>query len=471
MSRLYLRLLLWFVLANVATLMVSVFVTERIARYNYGDDPDWAALAEEANDAYINQGTSGLVAWIEQQRHRGIEAALYENEKSLGGRTLPMLRRPPSLLFSEEPDERDRDRLPPENGEGGPPPPEGTAIGSINSFIRGGPPRRLITIGQAVTGRDGITRQLVAMRRPRPPFPSMPIVWATQIAASLLIIGVVGWWIARTIARPVAAVREAARRFASGDLAARVPARYTQSGDEVGDLARDFDRMAGRIETLVTSERGVLQDVSHELRSPLARLHLLLDLAQRSPPHEAAAHFTRAEHEISRLDQLIGQALALSRLESDLPGSDRLSFDLSELLHAKIEDWQLEAGARDVGLELVELPDGLSIAGSEELVGRAIDNLLANAIKFSDDGGRVQVTLSRRASDVEIRVRDHGPGVPEEDLSRLFRPFFRGTNAVRAEGHGLGLAIVQRVVTAHRGSVSAVNAPGGGLEVVLRLPS
>lgn len=469
MSRLYLRLLLWFVLANVATLMVSVFVTERIARYNYGDDPDWAALAEEANDAYINQGSSGLIAWIEQQRRRGIEAALYENEKSLGGRTMPMLRRPPSLLFSEEPDERDRP--PPENGEGGPPPPASIAIGGVSSFIHAGPPRRLITIGQAVTGRDGITRQLVAMRRPRPPFPGMQIVWATQIAVSLLVIGVVGWWIARTIARPVAAVREAARRFASGDLAARVPARYTQSGDEVGDLARDFDRMAERIETLVTSERGVLQDVSHELRSPLARLHLLLDLAQRSPPHEAAAHFTRAEHEISRLDQLIGQALALSRLESDLPGADRLSFDLSALLRARLEDWQLEAGARDVGLELVELPQGLLIAGSEELVGRAIDNLLANAIKFSDDGGRVQVALSRRAGEIEIRVRDHGPGVPEEDLPRLFRPFFRGTNAVRAEGHGLGLAIVQRVVTAHRGSVSAVNSPGGGLEVVFRLPA
>lgn len=470
MSRLYLRLLLWFVLANVATLMVSVFVTERIARYSYGDDPDWASLAEEANDAYINRGQRGLIDWIDKQRRHGIEAALFENEKSLGGRTFPLLRRPPSALFSEEPDDRPP---PPENegGGGNEASQESVAIGSVGSFIRGGPPRRLITIGQAVTGRDGVTRQLVAMRRPRPPLPSMEIVWATQIAVSLLVIGVVGWWIARTIARPVAAVGDAARRFASGDLAARVPARYTQSGDELGDLARDFDRMAGRIETLVTSERGVLQDVSHELRSPLARLHLLLDLAQRSPPDEAATHFTRAEHEISRLDQLIGQALALSRLESDLPGSDRLAFDLSELLRAKIEDWQLEAGARGIGLELVELPAALSIAGSEELIGRAIDNLLANAIKYSDDGGRVQIALSRRNGAAEIRVRDHGPGVPAEDLPRLFRPFFRGTNAVRAEGHGLGLAIVQRVITAHRGIVSASNASGGGLEVLLRLPA
>lgn len=458
MSRLYLRLLLWFVVANVATLMVSVFVTERIARYSYGDDPDWAELAEQANDTYIEHGSAGLMLWIDKQRGRGIAAALYENGQSLGGRPSPILRPPQSMLFSDEPGDR--------------PPPLADDAPMVGVTVPGGgPPRRLITIGQTVTGRDGIARQLVAMRRPRPPFPRIETVLATQIGVSILMIGVVGWWIARTIARPVAAVRGAARRFASGDLSARVPPRFTQSGDEVGDLARDFDRMAGRIETLVTSERGVLQDVSHELRSPLARLHLLLDLARRSPPDEAAAHFDRAEHEISRLDQLIGQALALSRLETDLPGSDRRAFDLSELLRSKVKDWQLQAGARGIGLELVELPAALSIAGSEELIGRAIDNLLANAIKFSGDRGRVQIGLSRRGGDVEIRVRDHGPGVPEDDLGRLFRPFFRGSNAVRADGHGLGLAIVQRVVTAHRGSVSAGNAPGGGLEVVLRLPA
>ncbi|MDB5971693.1 MAG: histidine kinase [Hydrocarboniphaga sp.] len=455
MSRLYLRLLLWFCVANVATMVVSVFVTERIARYSYGDDPDWAEIAEQANSAYIEHGQPGLINWIESQRRRGIEARLYENEQSLGGPALPMPRPPPELLFSDSPERR---------------PPPGERVAGHIMFGRDGVPRRLITVAQVVVGRDGVTRQLVAMRRPRPPFPRMEQVLATQIGVSTLVIGIVGWWIARTIARPVAAVRAAARRFASGDLAARVPPRFTRSSDEVGDLARDFDRMAGRIETLVTSERGVLQDVSHELRSPLARLHLLLDLARRTPTEEAAAHFDRAEHEISRLDLLIGQALALSRLETDLPGSDRQPFDLSELLRSRIKDWQLEAGTRGIGLELVELP-AISIAGSQELIGRAIDNLLANAIKFSDDGGRVQIGLSRRDGGAEIRVRDRGPGVPAEDLPRLFRPFFRGTNAARAEGHGLGLAIIQRVVIAHRGSVTAANAEGGGLEVVLRLPA
>jgi two-component system OmpR family sensor kinase len=463
LNRLYLRLLLWFCIANLLTLLVSVLVTERLARYAYGDDPNWGALAEQANDAYIERGQRGLIDWLEDQRRRGIDAALYENQRSLGGRLQPRLRPPPELLF-------------PEGAGYPPPPPPPPGDGNFNTRFMGGVmlgrdgvPRRLITIGQPVVGRDGVIRQFVAMRRPGPMMPRMGLIAATQIAVSVLVIGIVGWWIARTIARPVAAVRQVARRFASGDLDARVPPRWTRSRDEIGDLARDFDRMAARIQALVTNERGVLQDVSHELRSPLARLHLLLDLARRSPPDEAAAHFARAEHEIARLDGLIGQSLALSRLESDLPGADRLPVDLNALLRSRVADWELEAGSRKVVLEIAELPP-LSITGSENLIGRAIDNLLSNAIKYSDEGGRVRVHLSQAGDEVQIRVRDYGPGVPEEDLPRLFRPFFRGSNGARAEGHGLGLAIVQRVVTAHRGSVSASNAAGGGLEVVLRLP-
>lgn len=436
MSRLYLRLLLWFCVANLVTMLISVFLTERMARHAYGSDPDWQQYAQQANDAYIKDGQRGLLEWMEDNRRRGLDATLFEGQRNLSGRRLPLPRILPELLESDSVEFRPR------------------------------PDMRVV--GQRVIGRDGVARHLIAVRRPGPP-PRIEELLSVQIGLSLLAIGIVGWWLARSIARPVAAVREAARRFASGDLAARVPERWTRSGDEVGDLARDFDRMAMRIETLVTSERGVLQDVSHELRSPLARLHLLLDLAQRSPPAEAAQHFDRAEQEISRLDELIGQALALSRLESDLPGSDRLPVDLADLLQSRVEDWKLEADARGVTLQLAE-PPALTVTGSQTLIARAIDNLLANAIKFSADGGRVDVELSQVGGDAQIRVRDYGPGVPAEDLPRLFRPFFRGSNAALADGHGLGLAIVNRVVTGHRGSVQAANADGGGLEVRLRLP-
>lgn len=436
MSRLYLRLLLWFCIANVLTLLISVFLTERLTRHAYGVDPDWPTLAAQANRAYERGGREGLEHWINEQREAGFEATLFEGERNLSGR------RPPTPRLLRE------------------------LLASDNVEIRLRPDMRVI--GQRVVGHDGVARQFVALRRPPPP-PRLDQLLAIQIGLSVLVIGIVGWWLARSIARPVAAVGEAARLVAAGDLSARVPARFSRGADEVGDLARDFDRMAARIEALVAQERGVLQDVSHELRSPLARLHLLIDLARGAPPAEAEAHFARAEHEISRLDRLIGDALALSRLESDLPGAERESVNLGQLINTQVEDFQLEADARRIRLD-ADPAFGVLVSGSTVLLGRALDNLISNAIKFSPDEGRVRVSLRTIGAYAELSVRDWGPGVPDEELATLFRPFFRGSNAARAEGHGLGLAIVERIAQAHRGSVEAVNADGGGLEVKLRLP-
>lgn len=436
MSRLYLRLLLWFVVANIVTLLVSVYLTQRIARHAMGDDPDWSEYAQQANTAYIAGGTAALDQWLRAHDRRGIEMTLMEGRRNLSSQRLPIGRLLPQMLESESVEFRPRPGL---------------------RFI-----------GQRAIGSDGVPRHLVVVRHPgTPPRPELLLV--VQIALSILVIAVVGWWLARSIARPIAAVREAARRFANGDLAARVPAHHSGSRDEVGDLARDFDRMAARIETLVTTERGVLQDVSHELRSPLARLHLLLDMARRSGGDQAAPHFDRAEHEIGRLDELIGQALALSRLESGLPGEERQPVELLDLVRERVADWQLQATERGVRLDLLTTTS-VVVPGSAMLIGRAVDNLLSNAIKFSDRGGCISVDWTIDAVQTTLRVRDQGPGVPEADLPRLFRPFFRGGNAARADGHGLGLAIVQRVATAHGGRVDAVNIPGGGLEVSLQLP-
>lgn len=436
MSRLYLRLMLWFCIANVLTLLISVFLTERLTRHAYGVDPDWPELATEANNAYERGGREGLEHWINERRDNGFEATLFEGERNLSGR------RPPAPRLLHE------------------------LLASDNVEIRLRPDVRVI--GQRVVGRDGVARKFVALRRPPPP-PRLDQLLATQVGLSLLVIGIVGWWLARSIARPVGAVGQAARLMAAGDLSARVPARFSRGADEVGDLARDFDRMAARIEALVAQERGVLQDVSHELRSPLARLHLLIDLARGAPREEAEAHFSRAEHEISRLDRLIGDALALSRLESDLPGAERESVNLGELAETQVEDFRLEADARRIQLE-VESAFGVMVSGNSVLLGRVLDNLLSNAIKFSPDEGRVQVSLRTTGAYAELSVRDWGSGVPEDELGTLFRPFFRGSNAPRAEGHGLGLAIVDRIVRAHKGTAEASNADGGGLEVKVRLP-
>lgn len=437
---LYGRLLVWFVAANVVTLLVSVFVTERFARAAYRGEPDWGALATAANEAWITGGAEALNHWRQRRHREGLDATLFEGRRNLLDRDPPPMAR--RLL----------DRLANED--------------SIVLRTR----RGALLAAEAVTGADGVQRHLVAFRAPRTPHPRIEHLLLVQVVLSCLVIGALGWWVARSIARPVAAIGDATRRMTAGDLAARVGAPWSARDDELGRLAADFDRMAARLEALIAHERGVLQDVSHELRSPLARLHLLLDLARRTPADAAAPHFARAEAEIGRLDRIIGEALALSRMEADLPGMAIEHVPLAGLVEARVAAAAVEAEAGGIGLR-AETEAGLAVAGSSSLIERAIDNLLSNAIKFSRDGGHVEVQVTRDRDHAVIAVRDHGPGVPEADLPNLLRPFFRGRNAGLAEGHGLGLAIVDRIVRAHRGRLELANAGDGGLRVRLLLPA
>ena len=439
MSPLYRRLLLWFCAANIVTLLVSVAVTQNVARRAYGGELDWTALAQAADEAYIRGGPAGLSDWTETTRHeQRFQVMLFEDGHDVLGRPPgPPLQRHLAQLLSAD-----------------------------SIVLR--PVPEVLLVGQKVVGSDRLPRQMIAIRGPRPQHAKLELLLGVQIALSLLAIGGVGWWVARSIARPVAALQQAAQRMAAGDLSARVGGNYPQARDELGLLAREFDHMAGRIEALVAHERGVLQDVSHELRSPLARLQLILELARQESASGSAHHFQRAEHEIARLDLLIGELLTLSRMEADLPGMTRDAVDLAALAADCIAEAELEAAAHGVRLRL-DAATPLETSGNAQLLARALDNLLSNSIKFSA-GGEVLVRLAQNGDRAELSVRDQGPGVPEADLPKLFRAFFRGSNAARAEGHGLGLAIVERVARAHGGQASAANAAGGGLCVTLSLP-
>ncbi len=440
MSPLYRRLLLWFCLANVITLLVSVAVTERVSRRAYGTEMDWAGLAQAADAAYIRGGRQALEEWaVALRREEHVQVTLFEN-----GANLLDWPETPQLLSRHLPQ----------------------LLGSDSIVLR--PLPELLLVGQKVVGSDGVARQLVLLRGPHPQHAKLELLLTVQVALSLLAIGVVGWWVARSIARPVAALQQAAQRMAGGDLSARVGGGFPQARDELGLLAREFDHMAGRIEALLAHERGVLQDVSHELRSPLARLQLILELARQESGAAAAPHFERAEREVARLDLMIGELLALSRMEADLPGMSCEAVDLAALAAECLAEAKLEADAHDVQLRL-DAAEPLETSGSPQLLARALDNLLSNGIKFAG-GGELRVKLARNGDRAELSVRDQGPGVPPAELEKLFRPFFRGANAALAEGHGLGLAIVDRIARAHGGRVSAVNAEGGGLRVTLSLP-
>ncbi|MBL6749380.1 MAG: HAMP domain-containing histidine kinase [Nevskia sp.] len=439
-NRLYVRLLLWFCLANIVTLLISVAVTQDIVHRFYGLDPDWPELAQGANEAYQSGGVLGLEQWAERIREdRRIDISLYEESRPLLERPWPppMQRLLPLLLSSES--------------------------------IVLHPAPEVALAGQRVRGADGVTRQMVALLPPHSPHVRLHILLGVQVALSLLAICGVGWLVARSISRPVAALQQAAQRMAAGDLTARVGGSFPQAQDELGLLAREFDNMAGRIEALIAHERSVLQDVSHELRSPLARLQLVLELAARDAGPAVTGHFERAEREIGRLDRLIEELLALSRMEADLPGRTRERVDLAALAGDCVDEAQIDARKNGVRLHL-DVRQPAEVLGDAQLLTRALHNLLSNAIKFGA-GAEVLVTVGCEDGVAAVKVRDHGPGVKSDELPRLFRPFFRGANSDGVSGHGLGLAIVDRVARAHGGSASAAHAPDGGLVVGFSLPA
>ncbi len=443
-TSLYWRLLVWFCVANLLVLFLGGLFARRFIEFTTAVEINWTALAQDADQAYERGGRNALVAWVAQQREQGVEATLFDHGEPL----VPIRLRGAMDSMLEE------------------------WLSSGQSIVLQPRPGFYVAF-QQVTGADGHTRQLLAMSRSHVrlrPQAREKIYLAVQLLLSLLFIGVVGWWVARSVARPVEALRRATRRMADGELSTRVGWQGGLAHDELAQLAGDFDLMAGRIEALVAHDRGVLQDLSHELRSPLARLQLILALARRSDqPDEAAPYFEQAEQEIARLDRMLGEMLALSRMEGGLPGMEREPIELAALAHDCMEQFRLEAEARHVDLGLTSV-DSVVVSGNAMLLERALGNLLANAIKFGPEGGRVGVTLRIDQRFAELAVRDHGPGVPGSELALLFRPFYRGSNAARADGHGLGLSIVQRVVQVHGGCIEVRNAEGGGLEVRLRLP-
>lgn len=444
-SSLYWRLLVWFCVANLLVLLVGSFLTQRFIEYTTAVEINWTGLAQDADQHYQQGGVQALADWRAQQRHEGIDATLYEHGRAL----LPM--RLPSALQ----------------------PIVAESIEAGHDLVMQ-PHRGFYLSVTQVSGDDGQARQLVAMSRSHTrlrPQTRANILFGVQLGLSLLFIGLIGWWLARSVARPVEALRNATRRMAAGELSTRVGRPRGSRNDELAQLAYDFDAMAERIEALAAHDRRVLQDLSHELRSPLARLQLILDLARSSPESEKASYFTQAENEIARLDRMTGEMLALSRLEGGIAGIVCEPVDVVESMRECVEQANLEAQASGIQLDITPTPHPhIVVLGSATLFERAVDNLIGNAIKFSPAGSTVELTATILGGYVELTVSDRGPGVPEAELGSLFQPFFRGSNAVHAEGHGLGLAIVQRVVKIHGGELSARNREGGGLAVTLRMP-
>ena len=309
---------------------------------------------------------------------------------------------------------------------------------------------------------------------PHRPFGLLSAIPETRFAVLLLALAVTGtasWLLTRSITRPVRALGVATRDLAGGDLDTRVETRVSARRDELGTLARDFDAMAARLRDLMRGRERLLRDVSHELRSPLARMRVAVGLA-RQPGSDATRELVRLETEIERLDRLIGQVLHLSRLDAAARAEFTDEVDLVDLVDGIARDAAFEAQSRRVTIDWQPPARAVRVRGNAGWLASAVENVVRNAVRYTAEGSTVAIELAAGAAGGRISVRDHGPGVPDAELARIFEPFHRVAESRTRDtgGDGIGLAITARVLAAHGGSAQAVNAPGGGLLVTLSLP-
>lgn len=331
---------------------------------------------------------------------------------------------------------------------------------------RGLPPPHHERFEPRVLPADGPGAPAGNMGYPPPP-PGMhlpvPAILAGLLASALCAAGL-AWY----FAKPIRQLRQGFDAAANGDLAVRVAPGMGQRRDELADLGRDFDRMTERVQSVVDGQKRLLHDVSHEMRSPLARLQAAVGLA-RQQPERMEGLLARVERESERMNQLVGELLTLSRLEAGSAGAVG-PVDMDELLAQLIEDARFEGAARRVTVSY-EPGTMAEVLADPELLHRAIENVVRNALRFSPPGGVVRIEAGVGDDGAfHIVVLDHGPGVAEADLEAIFTPFYRGAAPGDDDGYGLGLAIARRVVQVGNGTISASNTADAGLSVSIRLP-
>lgn len=306
-------------------------------------------------------------------------------------------------------------------------------------------------------------------RPPQTPFLTEAKNRFLQILAVIFTAGLGCYALALYLSSPISKLRAATKKLANGNLQARVGDQVGNRHDELTDLARDFDEMAERIENLINSQKRLTRDVSHELRSPLARLNVALELAKAKSNGEDNKLLDRIERESRQLNDMISQILTLSKLESQSETIQKYDINIGKLVERVVADADFEAQSQYKKVEITQNSDA-RIFGNENLLSSAVENVLRNAVRYTRD--KVEVSVNGGERETVIKIRDHGAGVPDEELEKLFKPFHRVAEARerKSGGVGLGLAIAEQAVHAHKGKISAKNAKDGGLIVEIKLP-
>jgi two-component system sensor histidine kinase CpxA len=466
MKSLFLKIFLSFWIAQALFVVLAILVTIALSPRRQGIESEGPQILAEIVNAYQSGGERAAHDYVEELwRSQQVWASVFDpSGHEISGRHPRME----------------------DLGPGGP---------SADSPLRAAPPRHRgwmdnflpdRVIRQALT-LDGKRYTLVLVLPPGPRvFFGPHEIPGLGIAIAVITSGLMCYFLAWSMTSPVTRLRIAAQSLAAGDLSARTGVPQSGAHDEMTELMRDFDRMAERIEVLVDSQSRLLKDVSHELRSPLARLSVALGLARQKAGSEIEASLNRIELEADRLNQLIQRLLTISRMESGTEGPHKTVFSLRDLTEQVAHDAEYETPGR--GCRVTSTSDLTNsdsdkdeflLEADPDLLRSAIENAVRNATRYTAEGTTVEVRLERqRASngngdEIVIRVLDSGPGVPNEALSKIFEPFYRLDDARnhRTGGAGLGLSIADRAIRLHGGQVRASNRKEGGLEVEIRIPA
>jgi two-component system OmpR family sensor kinase len=444
MHSLFSRIFLLFLLAMTLIVGSSIATTFTIASRD--NEPSELqrrpSVAIRASEVLASGGIDALKSWLEGNRNVPGDRELFvvgPNGQDILGRALPQSAARRLTLLG-------RDPLP-------------------GNF-------RPSRVAPQIIADDGAIYTLLLMPRRPSVFGalSLPAISLTILIIALVVSALTSWWLADHLTAPIRRIQAGARALASENLDVRVSAGLEGRKDELAVLARDFDAMADQLRANRSATTQLLRDISHELRSPLARMRVALGLA-RQPPADFPRQLDRLEREVERLDTMISQVLKLARLHGTDALLEREPFELDEVIEEVVRDANFEGAVKNCGVNLQGATNA-AVLGNRELLRSAIENVLRNAVRYSPQDKPVEVLVARLSSGLEILIRDHGPGVPPADLERIFEPFYRVAESRDRDsgGEGIGLAITSQVMKAHGGCAEAVNAPGSGFEVRLSLP-
>jgi two-component system sensor histidine kinase CpxA len=349
----------------------------------------------------------------------------------------------------------------------------------LTQFEQGSSPLLMETEGMAFVGPVQVSKQqktyLLFVAKPQPGGAlrvvrhEYPGVFAFFL---ITLSGLLCYLLVLSILKPVVQLQKASKRMAAGDLSARVGSASERS-DEIGQLGRDFNTMSEKVETLLNGQKRLLADISHELRSPLARLQLSIGIAQQQDPksqsESSLVALNRIEKEAGQIESMIGQVLTLSRLDNQDTVLNCQQTSLSQILNALIEDAQFEASQKHKQL-VFSCPQDVVLNVDPQLIASAIENILRNAIHYSES--KIEVAVEAKNDSLVIVIKDDGQGMESDQIQKIFDPFYRSSTARdrNSGGVGLGLAIAYRAIVQHQGYLHAKNADEGGLEVIITLP-